>query len=156
VAILQTEPLGLFSFGARIRAGDREVARLGISFFRSRGSFTLDGEAFLIEPMGFFGSGVILKKGSSVIARVTKPSFFRRRFEVNSAGHRFVLESRSRTGREYVLLLGAQEVGRIERGGFMGKRLKLDFPDEVPLVLQVLLAFVVLAQAKRERAARSG
>jgi hypothetical protein len=156
VAVLHAEPLGLFSFGTRIRAGDQEVAQLKISFFRSSASFTLEGEVFDIEPMGFFGSNVVLKKGSSAIARVTKPNFLRRRFEVASAGHRFVLESLSWTGREYRLLLGTQPIGKIKREGFAGRRMALDFPEEVPLFLQVLLAYVVLAQAKRERAARSG
>jgi hypothetical protein len=91
-----------------------------------------------------------------VIARVTKPSFFRRRFQVASAGHRFLLESLGWTGREYQLLLGTQPVGRIKREGFAGRRMTLDFPDEVPLVLQILLIYLVAAQAKRERAARSG
>ncbi len=41
----------------------------------------------------------------------------------------------------------------MKREGFSGKKLVLDFPDDVPDFLQVLLAFVVLSQAKREAAA---
>jgi hypothetical protein len=64
-----------------------------------------------------------------------------------------VLESRSWTGREYVLLLGSQEVGRIQREGFSGRKLLLEFPDDMPLFLQLFLVYVVASQARRERAA---
>jgi hypothetical protein len=50
-------------------------------------------------------------------------------------------------------LLGSQEVGGIRREGFTGRRLLLEFPDDVPLFLQVFLAYVVASQARRERAA---
>lgn len=153
MALLHAEPLGWISFGLRILDGDLEIARLEVSPFRKRGSFVLEGEAFEIEPVGFFRSGAVLKKGSSVVARVVKPKFYRRRFEVGSAGHRFVLESRGWAGREYELLLGAQPVGRIRRSGFAGRKLEMDFPDNVPLFLQLLLAYVVRAQASRERSA---
>jgi hypothetical protein len=153
VAVLHAEPLGWHSSGVRILSGSEELTRLAISAFRRKGSFDLDGETFAIEPEGFFRSNAVLKKGSSVIARVQKPSLLRRRFEISSAGHRLVLESRGWTGREYGLLLGSSEVGLIKREGFGGKKLTLEFPDDVPMFLQVFLAYVVVSQAKRERAA---
>ena len=113
----------------------------------------LDGDEFTIEPMGFFRNGAELRKGGSVIGRAEKPSFFRRKFQVSSAGHRLVLESRGWRGRKYVLLLGKQEVGWIEREGLTGKKMELDFPDDMPLFLQVFLAYLVARQAKREAAA---
>jgi hypothetical protein len=153
VAILHAEPLGWASFGVRILSGDEELTQLMISTFKGKGSFDLDGEAFTVEPEGFFRSNAVLKKGSSTIAKVRKPSILRRRFEISSAGHRLVLESRGWAGREYVLLLGSQEVGRVKREGFVGRKILLEFPDDVPLFLQVLLAYVVVSQAKREAAA---
>lgn len=153
MAVLYAEPLGWTSFGVRILSGDEELTQLMVSAFKRKGSFELDGEAFTIEPEGFFRSNAVLKKGSSTLAKVTKPSFLRRRFEISSAGHRLVLESRGWTGREYVLLLGSQEVGRVKREGLSGRKLLLEFPDDVPMFLQVLLAYVVVSQAKREAAA---
>ena len=116
----------------------------------------MEGEEFTIEPQGFFGSGALLNKGSTVIARAHKASLFRRRFHITSAGHGLDLVSTSFWGREYVLLLGGQAVGSVSRSGFGGRRMTLEFPDEVPRFLQVFLAYLILCQAKREAAAASG
>ena len=156
MAVLFAEPLSWASFGARILDGETELTELRITAFRGKGSFELEGEEFVIQPEGFFQSRAILKKGNSVIARVEKPSILRRRFEISSAGHHLRLESKGFMGREYTLFLGSQEVGTVKREGFVGKKLRLDFPDEVPLVVQVLIAYVVLTQARREAAAAAG
>ncbi|MFH1764935.1 MAG: hypothetical protein ABIF09_12170 [Gemmatimonadota bacterium] len=153
MAVLHAEPLGWASFGVRIFSGNEELTQLTISAFKGKGIFDLGGDTFTVEPEGFFRSNAVLKKGGSTIARVRKPSLLRRRFEISSAGHRLVLESRGWRGREYVLLLGSREVGRVKREGFSGRKLVLDFPDDVPDFLQVLLAYVVVSQAKREAAA---
>lgn len=156
MGVLHAEPLGWLSSGVRILSGGEELTSLSISAFRGKGSFDLEGETFAIEPEGFFRSEAVLKKGSSVLARAQKPSVLRRRFEISSAGHRLVLESQGWTGREYALLLGSSEVGAIARKGFGGRKLTLEFPDEVPMFLQVFLAYVVVSQANRERAAAAG
>jgi len=153
VPFLHAEPLSWVSSGVRIFRGEDELTQLKITAIKSKGSFQLDGEEFTIEPKGFFQSEAVLKKGSSVIAKVKKNSVFRRRFEVSSAGHRLVLESKKWTGRDYVLLLGNQEVGWVRREGLTGKKIELEFPDEVPVVIQILLTYVVLSQARREAAA---
>jgi hypothetical protein len=153
VAILRAEPTRLGRYGVSIQSDGEELTQLHITLFRSKGRFQLDGDEFTIEPRGFFQNSAELRKGSSIIGRAEKPSFFRRRFHVTSAGHRLTLESTSFRGREYVLLLGNEEVGWIKRHGFTGKKMDLDFPDEVPLFLQVFLAYLVACQAKREAAA---
>jgi hypothetical protein len=66
------------------------------------------------------------------------------------------LVSSSFWGREYVLVLGGEEVGTVRRSGLGGRKMRLEFPDEVPLILQVFLAYLVLCQAKREAAAGGG
>lgn len=156
MAVLRSEPLGWAGSGARIFSGDSEITELKITAFKSRGSFSLDGENYEVEPKGFFQTSAELKKGSTVIARVVKPSVFKRRFEISSAGHKIVLESRGWRARKYVLLLGSQEVGSIRKEGMSSRRLHLEFPDEVPQVIQILLAYLVITQAKREAAAAAG
>jgi hypothetical protein len=156
VAELRSEPLGWAGSGARIFSGETEITQLKITAFKSRGSFVLDGKEYEVVPKGFFQTSAELKQGSRVMARVRKPSFFKRRFEITSAGHRIDLESRGWRARKYVLLLGNQEVGSIEQDGFSSRRLRFQFPDEVPVVIQVLLAYLVIAQAKREAAAAAG
>jgi hypothetical protein len=153
LAILEAAPTGWASKTIVIRSGEEEITRLVITTWKSRGSFTLDGGAFQIEPQGFWQVNAHLKKGSTVIARAEKPSLTKRAFLITSAGHRLMLESRSWSGREYALLLGSQEVGRIEMRGLTGRKIRMEFPDEVPAVLQVFLIYVVLCQASREAAA---
>jgi len=156
VATLRAEPLSWLSFGVRILSGESEITQLKISAFKSKGSFTLDGEDFTIEPSGFWGSNATLKKGASIIAKAQKAGALKRTWEISSAGHRLTLESRSLTGRAYVLLLGKQEVGRVQREGFAGRRTIMEFPDNVPVFLQVFLAYIVISQARREAAAAAG
>ncbi len=153
MAFIYAEPLGWASFGVRLLAGEEELTQLKVSTFKNRGSFYLDGEVFVIEPEGFWRTNALLKRDGVVIAKAVKTSIWKRRFEITSAGHRLVIEGRGWSGREYVLLLGKQEVGWVKREGFTGRRMRLDFPDEVPLVLQVFLTYIVAAQARREAAA---
>lgn len=155
MAILNAEPTGWASWNARITADGQELTLLSLSLLRSRGTFQLDGEEYVIESTGVWRNTALLKKGSRIIARAEKPSFLHRKYEISSAGHHLRLDSRSWSGREYALLLGNQEVGRITRKGFVGRKMELEFPDQVPLVLQVLLVYLVLVQAKREAAAAS-
>lgn len=153
MALLKTEPVRWGSWSAAISSGDEKLTELTITFFRSRGRFELDGEDYTVIPNGFLSSRSELRKGPTLLARAEKPSFLRRRFTITSAGHRMELESRSWTGREYVLSLEGRETGWIRRHGFMGNRLEMDFPEEVPVFLQVYFAYLVLAQAKAEAAA---
>jgi hypothetical protein len=155
VAVLHAEPLGAISSGYRILSAGEEITQLQISLFRGKGSFTLQEGEFTVEPLGFFRSDAVLKKGSSVIAKSKKSGALRRRFDISSAGHRLALESQKWTGREYQLLLGNRSVGTVKREGFAGRRVIMDFPDDVPIVLQVFLAFIVISQARREAAAAS-
>ena len=150
MAILEAEPSGWVSRNAVIRWGGTEITTLKITPWKSRGSFTLDGEDFAIEPQGFWLINANLKKGNTVIARARKPSLWRRAFKITSAGASMTLESLSWRGREYVLLMGEQEVGRVTREGMTGRKIRMAFPDEVPLVLQIFLAYLVICQAKRE------
>lgn len=155
MAVLFAEPTGWASWNARITTAGVEVTRLSVSLWKSHGAFRLEGEEYVIEPRGFWRTSADLKRGSTVIARVEKPSFMRRRFEITSAGHRLRLESESWRGRDYALMAGGRKVGQVTREGFTGRKIRLEFPDEVPLVLQVLLTYLVLVQVKREMAATS-
>ena len=155
MAHLLCQPTGWASWNARITAGDAEVTHLSISFLKNRGEFRLDGEDYVIQPRSFWRTSADLKRGSTVVARAEKPSLFRRQFQVSSAGHRMVLESRSWRGREYVLRVGGREAGRVTREGLTGRKIRLEFPEEVPVLLQVFLAYLVLVQVKRETAAAS-
>jgi hypothetical protein len=153
MAVLRTVPAGWASWSVKVLSGDEELTRLHISLFRSKGSFELDGATFTIQPKGFFQLDAELRKGASVIGRAEKSSLTRRRFTITSAGHHLELESQSWLGREYALFLGKQEVGTIRRSGFLGRRCEMEFPDEVPVFLQVFLLYLALTQAKREAAA---
>jgi hypothetical protein len=156
VGILEAEPRGWGSWSTVITTAGQPVTELKISLFRSRGRFQLDGQEFSIEPSGFFHQSASLLRRGGVIAKSEKTSFFRRRFVITSAGHRMELKSFGWWGREYELLMGGQQVGRVTRKGMTGRKMSLDFPDDVPVVLQVFLAYLVLCQVKREAARSAG
>lgn len=153
MAVLEAEPTGWASWNTLIKSNGAPITELSISAWKSRGSFSLDGQEFTIEPRGFWLHNAVLQRGGTIIAKAEKPALMRRHWVLSSAGHRLELESRSWTGRDYVLRLGSQGVGRIIRQGMTGRKISLEFPDEVPEVLQIFLAYIVLCQAKREAAA---
>ncbi len=153
MTILRTVPAGWASWSVKVLSEDEELTELRISLFRSKGSFELDGATFTVDPKGFFRHDAELRRGASVIARAEKSSLTRRRFTVTSAGHHLELESRSLLGREYVLFLRDEEVGTIRRKGFLGRKCEMEFPDGVPVFLQLFLIYLALTQAKREAAA---
>lgn len=153
MAILEAEPTGWASWNALITSHGAPITELKISAWKSRGGFELDGQYFTIEPQGFWQHRWELRQGSTVVAKAEKGSGFKRRWTITSAGHRLTLKSLSWRGREYALLLGNQEVGKVTREGMTGRRIQLDFPDDVPEVLQIFLVYLVLCQAKREAAA---
>lgn len=153
MAILEAEPTGWFSWNALITSDAAPLTELAISAWKGRGAFELEGQSFTIEPIGFWGHNAELRRNNSVIAKATKTGMLARRWAISSAGHQFTLESRSWRGREYALRLGNQEVGHVTRKGMTGRRISLQFPDDVPEVLQIFLTYVVLCQGKREAAA---
>lgn len=155
VAILEASPTGWVSWDVLIKSDGAPITELKISAWKSRGTFQLDGQDFTIEPSGFWSQNAVLLRDGATIAKAAKPSVFRRQFLLTSAGHRMELESRSWTGRDYALVMGNQEVGWVTREGWLGRKITLEFPDEVPEVLQVFLTYLVLCQAKREAAAAS-
>ena len=153
MAVFRTESLGWASSGVRVLSGESEITQLKISFLKGNGSFELDGGSFTVDSHGLFRADATLKKGGTVIARVKHKGFPRGRFEISSAGHKLVLKTRGWTGRSYVLQLMGQEVGRITRAGLMGTKITSEFPDEVPVFLQVLMIYIALAHARRQGAA---
>ena len=152
---LEVEPTGWASWNALITSRGQPLTELTISTWKSRGAFELEGQAFTIEPQGFWHHNAELRRGSTIIAKAERKSALRRSWVLTSAGHGLTLETLSWRGREFVLLLGNQETGRVTRKGMTGRRLSLTFPEDVPEVLQIFLTYIVLCQAKREMAAAS-
>jgi hypothetical protein len=156
VAVLEAEPTGWASWNTLIKSNGAPITELSISAWKSRGSFSLDGQEFTIEPRGFWLHNAVLQRGGTIIAKAEKPALMRRHWVLSSAGNRLDLESRSWTGGDYVLRVGGREVGSITRQGITGRKISLHFPDEVPEVLQIFLTYIVLCQAKREASAAAG
>lgn len=153
MAVLRTESLGWASSGVRVLSGDDEVTQLKVSFLKGNGSFEVDGDTFTIDSHGIMRSDAVMKKGASVIAKVKHKGFPRGRFEISSAGHKLVMKSHGWMGKRYSVGLMDQEVGQVQRAGFLGTKITLDFPDEVPVFLQVLIIYIALAHARRQGAA---
>ena len=76
MAVLRTESVGWASSGVRVLSGEDEITQLTISILKGKGSFELDGDAFTIDSHGLLRAHAVLKKGSSVIARVKHIGFF--------------------------------------------------------------------------------
>lgn len=152
MATLEAEPAGWTSWNARITSDGEEITELAVSVWRSQGSFRLDGLDYTVEPKGFWLTHAVLRVGPTIIARAERLAPLGRSWIIHAAGRRLVLESRTWTGREFGLRVGEKEIGKVTREGVTGRRMRLEFPDDLPVALQVFLAYLVLVQIKREAA----
>ena len=67
-----------------------------------------------------------------------------------------ILGSHGMQAHRYSEMLGLIERGELRPDRLVGRKLSLEFPDEVPVFLQILIAYVVISQVRREGAAAAG
>jgi hypothetical protein len=96
----------------------------------SRRNGWLQSQAFMVED------------GGSVLARAQCSGIFRRTFSIEHGGKQYALKSR-REG--WLLSDGETEIGILawEGGWFTLQRLRMDLPDDLPLVLTLFVVWLL-------------
>ena len=156
--MLTLRPKAWYSWDFRILKEGREIALLDQHWMRERASFTLDGSKYQIRRTSFLRSTFDFTKDGQVIATASKPKRLRRELEVRAGHERWTLRAVSAFRREFELVRGGLRIGGVEPESAFRRAGTADFPDLIPLPLQIFLACLVLLLWKREAdaAAASG
>ena len=145
-------PTRWFTWDFRVTANGRDIAVIDRHWYRERASFSLDGTSFTIRRTALLRSTFVLERAGTgaVIAEASKPSAFLRTFEVTAGGKQLTLRAVSAFRREFHLFDGAAWIGRIRPVSAFRRTATAEFPETMPLELQLFVTFLVLVLWKRQ------
>jgi hypothetical protein len=147
--MLQLVPSHWFSWDFTVRQGSEILANIDVSWWSEKGVLTIQGTRFLVYREGFFSGYFVLESGDTIVARARKPSAFLHSFIVEHAGKQYTLRQHSALGRPFQLLDGDREVGSITQEVFTD-RASVGMPQDMPLPVQVFIAWLVIILWKRD------
>jgi len=146
----QARPARPFSTTHTVQGGCGEVATLKVSPSSDAGELTLAHERYRIRHEGP-GDELVLEGPEGVLARARTPSD-RRCFEIVYAGRRLTVEPVSILRHAYVVNEGVAQRGAIRRRtpAFV-RGLEAELTSEVPLEVQLFIAWLMLVPANRRK-----
>ena len=145
--MLQLVPSHWFSWDFTVRQGSEILANIDVSGWSEKGVLTIQGTRFLVYREGLFCGDFVLESGDTIVARARKPSAFLNSFIVEHAGKQYTLRQHSGP---FQLLDGDREVGSITPEGFFTYRASVGMPQDMPLPVQVFIAWLVIILWKRD------
>ena len=143
-------PTHWLTWDFRVTADGREIAIIDRDWFRERASFSIDGRSFGIRKTSLLRSNFVLEDNGTLVAEATKPSAFRRTFHVTAGGKQLTLRAVSALRREFHLFDGAAWIGRIRPLSAFRRKATAEFPETMPLEVQLFVTFLVLVLWKRQ------
>ncbi|MBN1362486.1 MAG: hypothetical protein JW993_17955 [Sedimentisphaerales bacterium] len=149
MAVFEARPKSLFSWGYELRRGTLVVARMDMTWLSEGGSFTWEGIGYRLSRQGFWSGDFLLEGAGQIPARATKPSPFRRHFEVHVGPRVLALEAVSPLTRAFRLLENGSLVGAVTPRSFFSRCCTVDFPDDLPVPVQVFLFWLVVLMWRR-------
>lgn len=125
-----------------------ELARVSMDAFGESGWFMLNGEPYRVRRVRA-GSDVFALEGpGGALAEARKPTLGRV-LEVAYDRHRLTVEPASSVGNEYVVTEGLAARGAIRRRiSRVGRRYEAELSAELPLPVQLFIAWLVMSGAR--------
>jgi len=149
--MLKAIPSNWLSWDFRVSDGGREVAEMGLSFWREKGSLSIEGIPYRVYREGpAHGAFILEDPGGRIVVRAEKPSALRRSFLVGYDGWRLTLEARSAFGRTFVLRDSQGEIGSVRPDNIVTRRATADFPEAFPLPVRIFLLWLVFILWRRD------
>jgi len=150
---------GFLSRGYRFLSGDQEVGRLTLGLLGRRGAIEVGDQQFRIRREGVVGDFVLEQADvphARELARASGGRPFSRTFRIRAADRALTLSGGVLGLRTLRLRHGDREVGLARREGWRGRAARFEFPDELPLEIQIFLGALALHRWRRARAAAAG
>lgn len=149
--MMRAIPKQWFSWDFRVLDGGREVAEMGLSLWREKGSLSIEGRPYRVYREGLaHGAFVLENPGGQVVVRAEKPSALLRSFLVAYDGRQLRLEARTPFGRTFVLRDSQGEIGSVRPDNFITRRATADFPEAFPLPVRIFLLWLVIILWRRD------
>ncbi len=148
--MLRAVPKSWFSSDYTLIENNTAVATIDTSWWREAGELIIKGAIYRVAREGLLSGAFVLASGSSVLARAEKPSALYRSVVVEYGGMTYVLEAASALRRKFVLLEEGRHVGAVEPEHALTRKAMVNFPEEIPLVVQVFLYWFVMILWKRD------
>ncbi len=140
-------PKGWFSWDFQLLdMTNHPVAELELSSWRERGSVLVGGASYKLYREGLAGPFVLEAPDGAKAGSAVKISVFRQEFSIAHAELNYRLKAISAWRREFGLFLEDRRIGSIEPESWTNRKAKVDFADDVPLLLQAFAIWLTLLQ----------
>ncbi len=148
--MLYAVPNSLFNWDFDIQdENGQSVADVRLSNWIERGAISVPGQECTVRreiPLGAY----LLEQHGRLVAQAEKPSAFFREFTVTHEGRTFTLKAWSALRRAMVLIENDVVVGRVAPESFFSRRMRVELPEEMPLVLKTFVIWLTMVLWKRE------
>jgi hypothetical protein len=145
---IQARPKHLFSWGFDLYLEGELLAGFDMTWLREGGCFTYGERQYLLSREGFWSGDFLLVTDQEVLARAAKSAFVRR-FVVRTAERELVLEPASPFTRTFHLVENGLIVGYVVPNHLFTRACTLEFPDDLPVPVQVFLFWLVALMWRR-------
>ncbi|MBM4027524.1 MAG: hypothetical protein FJ280_19275 [Planctomycetes bacterium] len=147
---IQARPRHMFSWDFDLYLEGELLAGFDMAWLREGGTFTYGGREYHLTREGLWSGEFLLMSQQQVLARATKESAFVRRFLVRSGDRALALEPASPFTRRFQLLENGAVIGSIVPEHWFTRACTLQFPDDLPVPLQVFLFWLVVLMWRRD------
>ncbi|MDQ2640372.1 MAG: hypothetical protein M3Y79_07320 [Pseudomonadota bacterium] len=148
--MLTATPRHWFSWNYTVSRETDRLADLNISWWREKGTLTVDGRQFSVYRERMMSGKFILESDGAVVASAEKPSSLRRRLLIEHAGRQYELKPHGLFSRTYDLHEGSAVIGSMSARGFFTRRMNVDLPETLPLPVRLFVTWLTVLLWKRE------
>jgi hypothetical protein len=148
MAQIQARPRGLFSWDFDLSVDGEFLADFDMSWLQEGGHFTHGDKEYRLSREGFWSGDFLLTADQEVLARAAKSALVRR-FVVRTGDREFTLEPASVFTRSFRLFENGLIVGGVLPNHLFTRACTLEFPDDLPVPVQVFLFWLVALMWRR-------
>lgn len=149
--VLDLEPVGWFSAGINVFSDGVLLAELQFSRWRENGSIISGGRRYAIQKDGIFSNRFLLEFDGRSCCQAKMKASWTRTVSMDYEGVLYSLKWTALSRRVQVLRDGL-ELGVVYRRGFWGRQARVEFIDEIPIVANVFLLWLVCLGWNRDAA----
>jgi hypothetical protein len=153
--MLTATPRHWFSWNYAVSRQDKHIADIDISWWREKGTLTVDGRNYGVRRERPMSGKFILESDGTAVASAKKPSSLRRRLLIEHAGIEYELKPRDMFTRTFELHAGTEVVGTLSATGMFTRRMNVDLPETLPLPMRVFVTWLTVMLWKRDSEAAS-
>ena len=145
---LQARPARPFSSTLTVRSGCGDIATMTVDARREAGGLSFAYDRYAVHREAPGAGGFVLEGPEGIFAMACKPTV-RPWFEVAFGGRRLLVEPSSMLRRAYVVTEGVKDRGAVRRRmPPFGRGIEAELTADVPVAVQVFLAWLVLVAVR--------